>query len=193
MFGNYQAGQSCISVQRVLVDRPLYDEVVAQVVAQVEALVTGDASDPATDVGPLVDQRAAERVASWIEEAVNGGAKLLDRWPARWCHGLARCARRCAQDEKLWCEEVFGPALVIAARGRRRRCDSGGQRLAVRPSDRCFHQGPQNAFRFFSELEVGGVIIGDVPSYRADQMPYGGVKESGVGREGVRYAMTDFS
>jgi acyl-CoA reductase-like NAD-dependent aldehyde dehydrogenase len=193
LFANYQAGQSCISVQRVLVDRPLYDDVVAQVVAQVEALFSGDASDPATDVGPLVDERAAERVTTWIDEATAAGAKLLIGGVRTGAVITPAVLVDVPTDAKLWCEEVFGPVLVIAP------VDGVEGAIAAVNDSRfglqtgVFTKDLQTAFRFFSELEVGGVIVGDVPSYRADQMPYGGVKESGVGREGVAYAMADFT
>ena len=193
MFANYQAGQSCISVQRVLVDRPLYDDVVAQVVAQVEALVVGDVRDPATDVGPLVDERAAERVESWIDEAVTSGAKLLTGGVRAGSEISPAVLVDVPADAKVWCEEVFGPVLAIAP------VDGIDGAIAAVNDSRfglqtgVFTRDTQAAFRLFAELEVGGVIVGDVPSYRADQMPYGGVKESGVGREGVAYAMADFT
>jgi acyl-CoA reductase-like NAD-dependent aldehyde dehydrogenase len=193
MFANYQAGQSCISVQRVFVDRPLYDDFVAQVVAQVEALVTGDASDPLTDVGPLVDVRAAERVESWIDEAVEAGATLLTGGSRSGASVSPAVLVDVPVDTKVWCEEVFGPVLAIAP------IDGVDAAIAAVNDSRfglqagVFTKDTQVAFRFFSELSVGGVIIGDVPSFRADQMPYGGVKESGVGREGVAYAMADFT
>ena len=193
MFGNYQAGQSCISVQRVLVDRPLYDEVVAQVVAQVEALTDGAAADDATEVGPLVDAKAAERVASWVDEAVTAGAKLLTGGVRMGASLTPVVLVDVPKTAKVWNEEVFGPVLVIAP------VDGVDGAIAEVNNSRfglqtgVFTKDTQTAFRLFSELQVGGVIIGDVPSFRADQMPYGGVKESGVGREGVAYAMADFT
>jgi acyl-CoA reductase-like NAD-dependent aldehyde dehydrogenase len=193
MFANYQAGQSCISVQRVLVDRAIYDDVVAQVVAQVEALMTGEASDPATDVGPLVDERAAERVAGWIDEATQRGAKLLTGGVRTGATLTPAVLVDVPEDAKVWCEEVFGPVLVIAP------VDGVDGAIAAVNDSRfglqtgVFTKDTATAFRFFAELEVGGVIVGDVPSFRADQMPYGGVKESGVGREGIAYAMADFT
>jgi acyl-CoA reductase-like NAD-dependent aldehyde dehydrogenase len=193
MFANYQAGQSCISVQRLLVDRPLYEEVVAHVVAQVEALITEDAADPATDVGPLVDEAAAQRVAAWIDEATAAGAKLLTGGVRTGASITPAVLVDVPADAKVWCEEVFGPVLVIAP------VDGVDDAIATVNDSRfglqtgVFTKDVQTAFRFFAELEVGGLIVGDVPSYRADQMPYGGVKDSGTGREGVAYAMADFT
>ena len=96
-------------------------------------------------------------------------------------------------DAKVMCEEVFGPVLALRAGVRHRRGVRQGQRLALRAAGGGVHPRPQTAFRAHRELEVGGVVVGDVPSYRADQMPYGGAKDSGVGREGVRYAMEDLT
>ncbi len=193
LFANYQAGQSCISVQRVLVDRPIYEDVVARVVGHVENLATGDASDPLTEVGPLVDENAARRVCDWIEEAVDAGAKLLTGGARDGATVSPAVLVDVPENAKVWCEEVFGPVVVLAPVD-----GADGAIEAVNDSrfglqTGVFTKDTRTAFRFFSELNVGGVIIGDVPSYRADQMPYGGVKESGVGREGVAYAMTDFT
>lgn len=193
LFANYQAGQSCISVQRVVVDRPIYDEVVARVVEQVEQLKTGDVNDPGTEVGPLVDESAAQRVSEWIDEAVTAGGKLLTGGIRDGASVSPAVLVDVPHDAKVWAEEVFGPVVVLAP------VDGAGGAIAAVNDSRfglqtgVFTKDTQLAFRFFSELEVGGVIVGDVPSYRADQMPYGGVKESGVGREGVAYAMTDFT
>ncbi|MCZ3388370.1 MAG: aldehyde dehydrogenase family protein [Actinomycetia bacterium] len=193
MFANYQAGQSCISVQRVLVDRPIYEDVVARVVSEVEKLVTGDSTDAATDVGPLVDENAALRVVSWIDEAVDGGAKLLTGGVRDGAAVAPAVLIDVPEDAKVWREEVFGPVVVLAP------VDGVDGAIAAVNDSRfglqtgVFTKDTQTAFRFFSELHVGGVIVGDVPSFRADQMPYGGVKESGVGREGVACAMTDFT
>lgn len=193
LFANYQAGQSCISVQRVLVDRPIYDDVVARVVSEVDSFATGDGDGVATDVGPLVDEQAAIRVVSWIEEAVEAGAKLLTGGVRDGATVSPAVLVDVPADAKVSCEEVFGPVVVLAP------VDGADGAIAAVNASRfglqtgVFTKDTATAFRFFAELNVGGVIIGDVPSYRADQMPYGGVKESGVGREGVAYAMTDFS
>lgn len=187
LFGNYQAGQSCISVQRVLIDRPIYDDVVAHVVSEVEGL------DLDTDVGPMVDENAARRVCEWIDEAVTAGGKLLTGGVRDGASVSPAVLVDVPHDAKVWAEEVFGPVVVLAP------VDGVDGAIGAVNDSRfglqtgVFTKDTQTAFRLFSELQVGGVIVGDVPSYRADQMPYGGVKESGVGREGVAYAMTDFT
>ncbi len=192
-FGNYQAGQSCISVQRVLADSSLYDDLVARLVAATEALVLGDPDDPATDVGPLINEASARRVEEWVDEAVSAGAKVLTGGRRDGTSYLPTVLADVPPDARVIADEVFGPVLVVS------RVDGVDAGLRAVNDSRfglqagVFTHDVQVAFRAHRELEVGGVVIGDVPSYRADQMPYGGAKESGVGREGVRYAMEDFT
>ncbi|MFF5918980.1 aldehyde dehydrogenase family protein [Streptomyces flavochromogenes] len=192
-FSNYQGGQSCISVQRVIVDSSVHDRLLPKIVAAVEAQVTGDPSDAATDVGPLVDEAAAKRVESWVDEAVAAGAKLLVGGKREGATYAPTVLTELPADVTLARAEVFGPVLTIA------RVDGEAEAFAaVNDSDFGLQAGVfthdlQAAFRAHRALEVGGVIVGDVPSYRADQMPYGGAKRSGVGREGVKYAMDDYT
>jgi aldehyde dehydrogenase (NAD+) len=193
LFANYQAGQSCISVQRVFADRSVYADLTERVTKAVEALTTGDPSDDATDVGPLIDVEAATRVEQWIAEAVAAGATVLTGGTRDGATVAPTVLVDVPADAKVSCEEVFGPVLVIEA-------VDGVDAAFARVNDSryglqagVFTRDLPTAFRAHRELEVGGVVIGDVPSYRADQMPYGGVKESGVGREGVRYAMEDYT
>ncbi|WP_406036366.1 aldehyde dehydrogenase family protein [Micromonospora sp. NBC_00898] len=192
-FANYQAGQSCISVQRVIVDRSVADTLAERIVTAVEAQRTGDPWDETTDVGPLIDEAAATRVQSWVEEAAASGARVLTGGARQGATVTPTVLVDVPADAKVSCEEVFGPVLVIEA-------VDGVDAAFARVNDSryglqagVFTRDLQVAFRAHRELEVGGVVIGDVPSYRADQMPYGGVKESGVGREGVRYAMEDYT
>lgn len=192
-FANYQGGQSCISVQRVVADTAVYDRLAEKVVAKVRAQVTGDPSDDATDVGPLVDENAARRVESWVEDAVAKGAKLLTGGARDGAAYEPTVLAELPADAIIATEEVFGPVLSL------HRVDGTDEAFAVVNDSKfglqsgVFTHDLQTAFRAHRELEVGGVIIGDAPSYRADQMPYGGVKDSGVGREGVRYAMDDYT
>ncbi|MFC8508239.1 aldehyde dehydrogenase family protein [Streptomyces sp. NPDC057411] len=192
-FSNYQGGQSCISVQRVIADASLYERLVPKIVAAVEAQVTGDPADDATDVGPLVDENAAKRVEAWVDEAVAAGAKLLAGGKREGATYAPTVLTDLPADVTLARAEVFGPVLTIA------KVDGEAEAFAaVNDSDFGLQAGVfthdlQAAFRAHRALEVGGVIVGDVPSYRADQMPYGGAKRSGVGREGVKYAMDDYT
>ncbi|MCM2411372.1 aldehyde dehydrogenase family protein [Streptomyces sp. RKAG290] len=192
-FSNYQGGQSCISVQRVIADTAVYDRLLPKIVAAVEAQVTGDPSDAATDVGPLVNEDAAVRVESWVDEAVQAGAQLLTGGKRDGATYAPTVLAELPDGVSLSCEEVFGPVLSVE------KVDGETAAFASVNSSKyglqagVFTHDLQTAFRAHRALEVGGVIIGDVPSYRADQMPYGGTKESGVGREGVRYAMDDYT
>ncbi|RII09627.1 NADP-dependent glyceraldehyde-3-phosphate dehydrogenase [Streptomyces sp. YIM 130001] len=192
-FSNYQGGQSCISVQRVIADSSVYDALLPRIVKAVESQVTGDPSDDATDVGPLVSEDAAKRVEAWVDEAVAGGAKLLTGGKRDGAAYAPTVLADLPADVTLSCEEVFGPVLSV------QRVESEQAAFdAVNDSKYglqagLFTRDVQAAFRAHRRLEVGGVIVGDVPSYRADQMPYGGTKQSGVGREGVRFAMDDYT
>ncbi|WP_327339284.1 MULTISPECIES: aldehyde dehydrogenase family protein [unclassified Streptomyces] len=192
-FSNYQGGQSCISVQRVIADAAVYDRLLPKIVAAVEAQVTGDPSDAATDVGPLVNEDAAKRVESWVDEAVQAGGKLLTGGKRDGATYAPTVLTELPDGVSLACEEAFGPVLSV------QKVDGEAEAFAsVNASQYGLQAGVfthdlQTAFRAHRALEVGGVIIGDVPSYRADQMPYGGTKQSGTGREGVRYAMDDYT
>ncbi|MFE3459743.1 aldehyde dehydrogenase family protein [Nocardiopsis aegyptia] len=193
LFGNNQAGQVCIGVQRVVVTDAVHDEFVSRLVDAVEALGVGDPADPATDVGPLVNEDAAVRVAAWIDEAVAAGAKLRTGGTRDGVTVAPTVLTDVPADARVVREEVFGPVLVV-----QRVSDTDEAFATVNDSDfglqaGVFTRDLQTAFRAHRELEVGGVIIGDVPTFRADQMPYGGVRKSGVGKEGVRSAMTDLT
>ncbi|GAA2600005.1 aldehyde dehydrogenase family protein [Actinomadura fulvescens] len=193
LFSNYQAGQSCIAVQRVYVDRAVYDAFVPKLVETVNGLVTGDPWDDKTQVGPLVSQDAAQRVESWVNEAVAAGAKVLAGGSRDGAAYAPTVLADVPADAKVAREEVFGPVLLVQP-------VDGVDEAFERVNDSAFGlqagvftRSLDIAFRAHRELQVGGVIIGDVPSYRADQMPYGGVKDSGVGREGLRSAMADYT
>ncbi|MEU4634039.1 aldehyde dehydrogenase family protein [Micromonospora chalcea] len=192
-FSNYQAGQSCIAVQRVYVHERLYDGFLPRLVAAVQALRTGDPRAELTDVGPLVSVEAAQRVETWVDEAVAAGAVVETggrrdgaTYPPTVLSGVPADAKVCA-------EEVFGPVLVVAPVADDRAAFAAVNDSAYGLQAGVFTHRLDVAFDAARTLEVGGVIVGDVPSYRADQMPYGGMKGSGVGREGLRSAMDDYT
>ncbi|MFC4020457.1 aldehyde dehydrogenase family protein [Micromonospora sp. GCM10011542] len=192
-FSNYQAGQSCIAVQRVYVHRALFADFLPRLVASVRALRTGDPADPSTDVGPLVSEDAARRVEEWVAEAVLagatvevGGARAGATYPPTVLTGVSADAKVCA-------EEVFGPVLVVTPVADDQAAFAAVNDSAYGLQAGVFTRRLDVAFAAARALEVGGVIVGDVPSYRADQMPYGGMKGSGVGREGLRSAMDDYT
>jgi acyl-CoA reductase-like NAD-dependent aldehyde dehydrogenase len=192
-FGNYQAGQSCVSVQRVLVHQDVYDRFVPELVAAVERLATGDPAAEGVQVGPVIDEAAAERIVGWVEDALERGATLLTGGRREGRTVAPTVLEGMPDDAVLTTEEVFGPVMSVV---RYRDLDEAleavnDSRYGLQAG--LFTRDLEVAFRAHRELEVGGVVIGDVPSYRADQMPYGGWKESGVGREGLHSAMEDLT
>jgi acyl-CoA reductase-like NAD-dependent aldehyde dehydrogenase len=187
------AGQVCISVQRVLVHESIADSFMEKFLSRTRALAVGDPSDPATVVGPVIDEGAAQRVQEWIKEAVDAGAtvhlqgRTLGRVIEPWI--LSDAPASC----RLSSNEVFGPVALVQ---RFRTLQEAHQQVNASRfglQAGIFTRSPQAARQTWSELEVGGLIINDVPTFRADPMPYGGVKDSGLGREGVRFAMEEFS
>jgi len=187
------AGQVCIKVQRLLVHRPIYDRFVEKLVAASAALVCGDPLDPKTVVGPMIDRGAADRVEAWTGEAVAAGAKVLLA-PRRTGNILTPgLLANVPHDAKVSCREIFGPVSIVAP-----YTDWADAMTQVNDSDfglqaGIFTRDVNRIFQAFQGLEVGGVIANDFPTLRVDNYPYGGVKDSGFGREGVRYAMEEMS
>jgi acyl-CoA reductase-like NAD-dependent aldehyde dehydrogenase len=188
------AGQSCISVQRVYVQDAAYDDFVARLRPKVEALVTGDPLDPATQVGPVIDPPNRDRIIEWVKEAVGNGAKLLAGGETDES-GLLRptLLGDVDLDMKVACEEVFGPVVTLA---RVRDVDeaverANGTRYGLQAG--IFTSNISTALQATRMLEFGGVTVNEAPTYRADQMPYGGVKDSGNTREGPRYAVHEMT
>ena len=187
------AGQSCISAQRIFVQRSVESLFIEKVLARVAALKAGDPLDPAADVGPMINQQAAERVSQWVNEAVAGGAKVLTGGKGSGAFYQPTVLTNTRPEMKVNCEEVFGPVIVIEP------YDSFSEALGRVNDSRyglqagVFTQDTGLLFKAFEELEVGGVIANDVSSFRIDHMPYGGTKDSGFGREGLRYAIEDMT
>ena len=188
------AGQSCISVQRVFVHERVYDEFARRLVARVGELVVGSPLDPATDVGPMIDASEADRIDAWVRDAVADGARVLAggrrlgpcAYAPTVLEGVPEVAKVCAQ-------EVFAPLVALYPFS-----DFGDALAAVNRSRYGLQAGVFTAdlthtLLAYDRLEAGGVIVNDVPTYRIDHMPYGGVKDSGVGREGPRYAIEEMT
>lgn len=192
-FANYQAGQSCISVQRVIADSSVYERLVPKVVAAVESQVTGDPAKDETDVGPMISEETAERLESWVGEAVGAGARLLTGGKRDGASYAPAVLTDVPGDAKISREEAFGPVVTLTHADGEEAVFAAVNDSKYGLQAGVFTHHLQAAFRAQRALEVGGVIVGDVPSYRADQMPYGGVKRSGVGREGVAFAMQDYT
>jgi acyl-CoA reductase-like NAD-dependent aldehyde dehydrogenase len=192
-FGNYQAGQSCIAVQRVIVERAVADTFVPMLVDAVRTLHNGDPHDEKVDVGPLVDEAAARRVVEWVGEAVAAGARVLTGGERDGATVTPVVLADVPAAAKVWREEVFGPVLCVSTVDSLDEALASANDSAFGLQAGIFTHDVRVAFKAAATLDVGGLIVGDVPSYRADQMPYGGVKDSGQGREGVRSAMLDFT
>ena len=189
----YQSGQSCISVQRIYAHAGVYEKLRRKFKAAVAKLPMGDPRDEKTFIGPMVNEEAAQRVESWMAAARKGGAKMLAGGPRKGNMLPAALLEKVPHDSDLYRKEVFGPVATIEpfddfedALDRVNDSDFGLQAGV-------FTGNLSNAMRAWDRLEVGGVIVGDVPSFRVDNMPYGGVKHSGLGREGVRYAIGDMT
>lgn len=188
-----QAGQVCIKVQRAIVDASVHDEFLARLLEATAALPCGDPADPKTIVGPMIETKHVERVLSWIEEAKSRGAKLLRGGERRGSIVTPAILIDVPPDCRVSCEEVFGPVLVVERAAdfddalRRANATRYGLQAGV------FTNDVGRALRAFRELEFGGVIVNDVPTFRIDHMPYGGVKDAGFGREGLKHAIAEFT
>jgi aldehyde dehydrogenase (NAD+) len=191
--GYYQAGQSCISVQRVLVASEVYDDFCARLVKQVGSLKYGDPMDPAVDVGPVIDRGSLERIDSWVKEAVSEGAEVLIGGRIDAPFYVPTLLSRTKPEMKVVCEEIFGPVVTVSP------YRTFEEALAMVNDSRfglqagVFTNDIGRAFEAHRTLEVGGVIVNDMSAFRADQMPYGGSKDSGFGREGLRFAMEEMT
>jgi len=194
VFGAFAyAGQVCISVQRIYVVASIFDQFAARFVEKVQALHVGSPLDPATDLGPMVDDKAVRRTHEWVQEALGMGARSLVGgdpdglfYPATVLVDVPKDARVCG-------EEVFAPVVNLfsvpdfSAALREINDSQFGLQCGV------FTNDLERTLSAHDELEVGGIIVNDVPTWRVDQMPYGGVKDSGLGREGIRYSIEDMT
>ena len=189
----YQSGQSCIGVQRILVHASLYDEVKKRFVAATKKLKAGDPKDPETFLGPMIDEAAAQRLEGWIAEAKKAGAKILCGGKRNGSMLDATVLENVPHAAKHSCMEAFGPVAMLEPFD-----DFDAALATVNESDYGLQAGVftdnlTHAMRAWDTLVEGGVVVGDIPSFRVDNMPYGGVKLSGFGREGIRYAIEDMT
>lgn len=191
--GYTYAGQTCISVQRILVERTVYGKFTELLVAGVQKLRSGDPLEESTDLGPLIREADAIRAADWVQEAVAKGARLLCGGNRKGPFLEPTVLTNTQPDMKVNCKELFAPVVTVEPYDQfeealRRINDSDyGLQAGI------FTRDAKRIFQAYDELEVGGVMAGEVPSFRVDHMPYGGVKDSGLGREGLRYAMEDMT
>jgi len=191
--GFYFNGQACIAVQRVIVCEPVRDEFVGRLTARIGELTTGDPRDPATRVAPLIDEASTRRALSWIERAEEAGAKLV---------AGGRLAGRAIEptilldvpeDAEAWCEEIFAPVVAIRSVPDLATAFELVNRSRYGLHASVYTRSLAAAFTAVEELDVGGVIVNEAPGFRSDIMPYGGVKDSGIGREGPRFAIEELT
>ena len=191
--GFLYAGQTCISVQRILVERPVFAQFRELLLEGVRTLKLGDPLDEATDIGPLIRETDALRASQWVEEAIQDGATLLTGGKCTGSMLEPTVLTGTRPDMKVNCQEIFAPVVTIEP------YDEFS--LALRQINESpyglqaglFTRDARRIFEAYEQLEVGGLVAGDVPSFRIDHMPYGGVKDSGLGREGLRYAIEEMT
>jgi acyl-CoA reductase-like NAD-dependent aldehyde dehydrogenase len=187
------AGQTCISVQRILIERSAFSKFTDLLLAGVQKLKSGDPLEESTDLGPLIRESDAIRAADWIQEAVRGGARLLcgGRRTGSVLEPTILTGTR--PEMKVNCQEIFAPVVTVEpyddfeAALRQINNSPYGLQAGI------FARDARLIFRAYEELEIGGLMAGDVPSFRIDHMPYGGIKDSGLGREGLRYAIEEMT
>ena len=191
--GYSQAGQVCISVQRVLIHKDIYQSVKDELVALAKEVKSGDPSQADVVIGPMIDRGELERIQQWIDEAVEEGATLLCGGEVDGLVMNATILENVSHESKLYKDEAFGPVMILEAyddfdKGIELANDSRfGLQVGV------YSSSINKAMQAWDHIEAGGVIINDVPTFRVDNMPYGGVKDSGFGREGVKYAIEDMT
>jgi acyl-CoA reductase-like NAD-dependent aldehyde dehydrogenase len=191
--GFVNAGQVCISVQRVFLHRPIYERTLALILAAINQLKVGDPRDPATDIGPMLDRVKAEQAYAKVREAIAQGARCLTGGTLEGTMFAPTVLTDTMPEMRVNREEVFAPVISVTPYDdfseAVKMADAGDYGLQVG----IFTQNINRAMGVFEQMEVGGVQVNDIPTFRVDQMPYGGVKGSGIGREGPRYAIEEMT
>lgn len=187
------AGQVCISVQRVMVNRRIWDKWVPLFLSEVKKIKTGNPRDEKVVVGPLIDDSADQRISSWVSEAVGNGARLLTGTRRRKRVYTPHVLENVKNTTQLYCGEVFGPVAVLEPYSSLSDAVRLTNRSRFGLQSGVFTRDIDKAFTAWRDVEVGGLIINDYPMFRVDIMPYGGVKDSGFGREGVRCAIEEYT
>lgn len=191
--GYYQSGQSCIHVQRVIIHEAVYDKFRDMLAAKVKTLVSGDPKKRDTFIGPMISEKEATRLKGWIDAAVAGGAKLLAGGGRDGAMLEATLLEGAATDSDVYREEAFGPVVILSKFSDWKAAldEVNDSKFGLQAG--IFTRDIHKVLEAWDHLDVGGVCVNEVSSYRVDNMPYGGVKDSGLGREGVRFAMEDMS
>lgn len=193
-FGSFSySGQICISVQRVWIHEEIWDEFIGKFLERTKKLKVGDPMDENTDIGPLIDDESAKRVKDWLEEAREGGAIFLTGGKIEGKIMEPAIITKTKPEMKIFCAEAFAPLVIVEKFKDFEEAIQGVNNSTYGLQAGVFTKDIKNIFRAFESLEVGGVIVNDVPTFRVDHMPYGGVKESGFGREGIKWAMEEMT
>jgi glyceraldehyde-3-phosphate dehydrogenase (NADP+) len=187
------AGQICISVQRIFIHEPVYEEFMEKFLAEVREIVVGDPLDEATEVGPIIDEASAQRIEEWVREALDGGATLLAGGGRQGTLMEPTVLAGVKPQMRVSCLEVFGPVVTVAPYGEFSEGLEAINDSIYGLQAGVFTRDIGAIHKAFETLEVGGVIVNDIPTYRVDHMPYGGVKDSGFGREGLKYAIEEMT
>jgi acyl-CoA reductase-like NAD-dependent aldehyde dehydrogenase len=187
------AGQVCISVQRILIEEPVYGAFLERFVSAARSLRVGDPLDEQTQMGPMVSEKEAARVEAWIAEAVENGAEILTGGERQGLLFEPTVLTKVPKSVNLSCREAFGPVVLVEPFRTWQAAMEEVNRSRYGLQCGIFTGSLERAFEAFQTIEVGGLVVNDVPTYRMDSMPYGGVKESGLGREGVRYAIEEMT
>ncbi len=193
-FGSFSyAGQICISVQRVWIHEEIWDNFMNKFLERTKSLKVGNPMDESTDIGPLIDDESAKRVKSWLDEAKEGGAIFLTGGKVEGRVMEPAIITNTKPEMKIFCAEAFAPLVIVKKFKDFEEAIKGVNNSVYGLQAGIFTKDIKKIFRAFESLEVGGVIANDVPTFRVDHMPYGGVKESGFGREGIRWAMEEMT
>ncbi|HEY0598014.1 aldehyde dehydrogenase family protein [Sphingopyxis sp.] len=189
----YQSGQSCIGVQRIIIHEDIYDKFRAMLVKKTRTLIAGDPKKRETFIGPMISEKEAARLDGWIQEAVAGGAKLLTGGKRKGAMLEATLLENVDRKSKAYREEAFGPLAILSKFKKfdKAMAEVNDSKFGLQAG--IFTRDIHQVLDAWDTLDVGGIVVNDVSSYRVDNMPYGGVKDSGLGREGVRFAMEDMS
>ena len=189
----YQSGQSCIGVQRILVHSKIYDAFRDALVERSKALIAGDPKNEDTFIGPMISEKEATRLHGWVEEAVAAGGKLLCGGNREGAMLEATLLENVSKEQSICTQEAFGPVAVLSSFDDFEAALDEVNDSTFGLQAGIFTRDIHKAHRAWDKLDVGGVVIGDIPSWRVDNMPYGGVKDSGLGREGISFAIEDMT
>ena len=189
----YQSGQSCIGVQRILVHSKIYDAFRNALVERSKTLIAGDPKNEDTFIGPMISEKEATRLHSWVEEAVAAGGTLLCGGNREGAMLEATLLENVSKEQSICTQEAFGPVAVLSPFDDFEAALDEVNDSTFGLQAGIFTRDIHKAYRAWDKLDVGGVVIGDIPSWRVDNMPYGGVKDSGLGREGISFAIEDMT